>query len=176
MSDLQDYWDTFYASRASSAVPNNPSTFAGWVLPRLAAEQTVVEVGFGNARDSFWFIREGHPVIGYDFAESAVARAQSHADENSLSGRFAPLDLYDSIAVKHVVENLVDTVDRPAIYGRFLIHSLEDSGRHHLLDLSAGSLRGGGELYLEFRTGRDAAGRHLFGDDHFRIFLSRTRS
>jgi hypothetical protein len=166
-----DYWDSFYASRASGGVPEEPSAFGRWVLDELAPGQPVVEFGFGTARDALWFADRGHQVLGYDFAESAVHQAQGRADGRSLPAGFEVLDLYDGPRVDAVATELAGTVAAPALYGRFLIHSLEESGRRHLLDLAARVLNGGGQLYLEFRTGKDAGGTHLFGDDHFRVYL-----
>ena len=121
-------------------MPRDPSAFATWVAGQLRSEQTIVECGFGNARDSFWFAHHGHAVRGFDFADSAVAAAQGvAAAEPSMDARF-----------------------------QVLIHSLEDEGRHNLIEL-AGSLSG--EMYVEFRTGKDAGQTHLLGDDHYRTYL-----
>jgi hypothetical protein len=166
-----DYWDTFYASRASGSVPGDPSAFGRWVQAEIDADQPVVEFGFGTARDSLWFAEHGHQVLGLDFAETAVAQAQGRADGHKLPARFGVLDLYDTPGVARVTADLIATLARPVIYGRFLIHSLEEAGRLNLFDLSAESLAAGGALYLEFRTGKDAGGEHLFGDDHFRVYL-----
>ena len=167
---LHAYWDGFYASKACSGVPGEPSSFARWVQERLEAKATMVEFGFGTARDSMYFAEHGHEVIGYDFAETAVRRARKQAREHDLAARFDVLDLYDDDAVATVAERLVN-LDAPILYGRFLIHSLEESGRGNLLDLAAKALPRGGELLLEFRTGLDAGHQHLFGDDHFRVYL-----
>jgi hypothetical protein len=166
-----DYWDSFYASRVSSSVPEEPSAFARWVRGRLRPEQPVVELGFGTARDSLWFADQGHPVTGFDFAEHAVRRAQGQADGRGVAASFRVLDLYDGAGVEVVAKELRGTRHRPAVYGRFLVHSLEHAGRANLLDLAAAVLADGGDLYLEFRTGQDREGQHLFGDDHFRVYL-----
>ncbi len=170
-ADHHEYWDSFYASRASNAVPAAPSAFAEWTEQRLAAEQTLVEFGFGNARDSLWFARQGHAVVGYDFAQTAVHQAQGRADAEDLGASFNTLDLYDAAAVTDAGASIAARDTQPVIYGRFLIHSLEDAGRHHLFDLAAQALRAGGELYLEFRTGQDQGEEHVFGEDHFRVYL-----
>jgi len=166
-----DYWDSFYASKESGGVPEEPSAFARWVQGRLRSDQPVVEFGFGTARDSLWFATQGHGVVGYDFAESAVARSQGQADGQGVTAAFAVLDLYDDDGVQSAAKDIERTTVAPAVYGRFLIHSLEEAGRANLLDLSAEVLAEGGDLYLEFRTGQDKGARHLFGDDHFRVYL-----
>lgn len=166
-----DYWNAFYASRASAAVPAAPSAFAEWVVQRLEAGQLIAELGFGTARDALSFARRGHPVIGFDFAECAVQLAQGHADGQRLPATFSVLDLYDSNAIGVATNAIAARTSTPAIYGRFLLHALADDGRQNVLDLAAAVLPEGGELYLEFRTGRDRDEQHLFGDDHFRAYL-----
>jgi hypothetical protein len=167
----RDYWDEFYAGRASVAVPEDPSAFALWTKGRVSPEQTIVEFGFGNARDSFWFARQGHQIVGFDFAPAAVRTAQERADGQDVAATFHELDLYDSAAVADAVITIKEQAEQPVIYGRFLIHSLEHAGRHHLFDLAAEVLPSGGALHLEFRTGRDRDAEHVFGEDHFRIYL-----
>jgi hypothetical protein len=138
----------------------------------LPAGQDVVELGFGTARDSLFFARRGRPVHGFDFAESAVAHAQRVADQDAIAGQFSVLDLYDDLGVSRAAASLSSAPGTRAIYARFLVHSLEDAGRANLLRFSAAVLGGGrGELFLEFRTGKDLGQEHLFGDDHFRLFL-----
>lgn len=163
------YWDDFYKGDRSANVPRDPSAFATWVAGQLLPGQTIVECGFGNARDSFWFAHHGHAVRGYDFANSAVSAAQGASDaEPSMDARFQVLDLSDADAVAAVAADLKALPGRAAVYGRFLIHSLENHGRHNLIELARGL---SGELYVEFRTGKDAGQKHLFGDDHYRTYL-----
>ena len=139
---------------------------------QLPAGREVVELGFGTARDSLYFADSGRRVHGFDFAESAVSGARRVAAERGLAARFDLLDLYDDRAVDRVGTELTATPAVRALYGRFLVHSLEDAGRANLLRLAARVLRaGGGELFLEFRTGKDLGQEHLFGDDHFRQFI-----
>ncbi len=168
----RDYWHSFYAGRASQGVPDEPSDFARWVEAQLPAGQEVVELGFGTARDSLFFARQGRPVLGLDFADSAVEHATSQASADSLAARFDVLDLYDEAAVDRVASTLTAEPRDRAVYARFLVHSLEEPGRANLLRLGAAAVGDGvGELFLEFRTGKDLGQTHLFGDDHYRVFL-----
>lgn len=157
----RDFWDSFYKSPRSDAVPESASPFAKWVHDVMPVEASVVEFGFGNARDSLWFARNGRRVHGFDFAQSAVERARSAASAGELPATFSTLDLYDPVATLTAVDH------DSHVYGRFLIHSLEDSGRHNFLDAATGAAG----LYLEFRTGHDAVAHHAFGEDHFRKYL-----
>jgi hypothetical protein len=170
VDEQRRYWDDFYKGDRSANVPRDPSAFATWVADQLRPGQSIVECGFGNARDSFWFAHHGHAVRGFDFATSAVQAAQGvAAAEPSMDAGFQVLDLSDHAAVDAVADDLRTSLPgHTAVYGRFLIHSLEDDGRHNLIGL-ARSLSG--ELYVEFRTGKDAGQKHLFGDDHYRTYL-----
>jgi hypothetical protein len=162
----QRYWNDFYADARSAAVPREPSAFARWTGDRIGSGRVIVEFGFGTARDALWFAGEGHPVRGYDFAETAVAHANEAAA--GLDAQFGALDLGDSTATKALAAELDALPEHPLVYGRFLIHSLEDEGRHNLLVLARDA---GAELYVEFRTGQDRGHEHLFGDDHYRTYL-----
>lgn len=167
-----DYWNGFYAGTDQTRVPEEPSAFAEWVDHQLPADHEVVELGFGTARDSLYFARTGRTVRGFDFAESAVANGNVQAAARGRDCEFALLDLYDDHAVDRVAATLAAVPCSRALYGRFLVHSLEDAGRANLIRLAAQVLRvGGGELFLEFRTGKDLGEEHLFGDDHFRQFI-----
>lgn len=172
MADQEhNYWDTFYVSRRSADVPESPSDFAQWTRERIQPETPVLEFGFGTARDSLWFARSGHSVIGYDFAESAVENGSRQANENGLDAQFSVLDLYDHEASMQVGKQHAEAGVRQVIYGRFLIHSLEANGRQNLLSLAAVALPMSGSLFLEFRTGLDENASHIFGDTHFRNFV-----
>lgn len=170
MSQHADYWHTFYETHASSAVPIQPSDFAFWVAERVDPGQPIVEFGFGNGRDSFWFARQGRRLQGFDFAASAVEAATTRAFDGDEPPTFAQADLYDTERCAALGRELAG-LESPAVYGRFLLHSLEERGRNNLYDLAAAVCPGGGSLYLEFRTGYDEGERHVFGDDHFRVYL-----
>ena len=162
------YWEDFYKSARSADVPPDPSAFAAWTQERLRNEQLVVEFGFGTARDALWFLRQGHAVRGYDFATSAVDAANRHAESLPGDASFAVLDLSDTSAVGAAVDDLSAHPAAPAVYGRFLIHSLTDVGRANLIEVASGL---GAELFVEFRTGKDEGMEHIFGDDHYRTYL-----
>lgn len=166
-----DYWNSFYAGDRSTKVPGDPSAFARWTLERLRPGGLLVEFGFGTARDSLWFAAQACPVRGYDFAESAVAAATRRAEQDGLDASFSTLDLNDAEQVERTRSDLASLMERPTIYGRFLLHALTDAARSNLFDLIGGLHPHGCTFMFEFRTGRDAETAHLFGDDHYRNFL-----
>ena len=166
-----DYWNGFYAGRASGDVPEEPSaSLPGW-RRSCPPGQEVVELGFGTARDSLFFSRQGRRVQGFDFAESAVEHARRQAAEQRCPRGSTTSICTTTRKSTASPRRCRSTRFGRAVYGRFLVHSLEEAGRANLLRLSASLLGDGGELFLEFRTGKDLGQEHLFGDDHFRVFL-----
>lgn len=165
-----EYWNEFYRSRESVTVPREPSPFACWVGERDSSAGRLVDIGSGNGRDALWFARSGREVLGLDYAASAVAQAKSAASSEGLPATFETFDLYDLGQVLTMGARLAADGGPGTLYGRFLLHALEDDGRGHLWRLAETALSAGGHMYLEFRTGKDAEAKHVFGE-HFRRFL-----
>ncbi|MPZ01077.1 MAG: class I SAM-dependent methyltransferase [Actinophytocola sp.] len=164
------YWESFYSGQKSAAVPDEPSAFAQWVNERESAERPLVEIGFGTARDALWFARLGYQVRGLEYARSAVNHAIEAASNEDLPAEFDVLNLYELRQVLATGSQLAQDGTPLTLYGRFLLHAMEDDGRHNLWRIAEMALRAGGRLYLEFRTGKDAKAEHVFGE-HFRKFL-----
>lgn len=164
------YWASFYASDRRAAVPEEPSGFARWAAPRLAAPGLLVDIGTGTARDALWFCRHGNDVLGLDYAAPAIDQARRAAARDHLPATFEVFDLYQADQVGAMGSRLAQRTHPPVLYGRFLIHALRNQGRQGLWRLAGMALQSGGALYLEFRTGKDAGERHEFGE-HFRKFL-----
>jgi SAM-dependent methyltransferase len=163
------HWWPFYFGQSSAAVPAEPSPFARWVHEREPAG-AVVDIGSGTGRDSLWFARQGHDVLGLDYIPAATARAGKAAEEQGLPATFKTVNLYDLRQVLGIGGELAHRDEPPVLYGRFLVHALEDRGRHNLWRLADLCLRHGGRFYLEFRTGQDKGAEHEFGE-HFRKYL-----
>ncbi len=165
-----DHWWSFYFGRSQETVPTEPSPFARWVHDQEPPGTEIVDIGTGTGRDALWFARQGRDVLGLDYIPAATDRANDVARDQGLPARFRTLNLYDIRQVLAIGAHLAHFDTPPALYGRFLIHALEDAGRHNLWRIASMSLRRGGKFYLEFRTGLDAGAEHEFGE-HFRRYL-----
>ena len=97
-----------------------------------------------------------------------MAFAEGRAWETGSSARFRRLNLYDYRQLLTVGAQLAHERPTDAVYAWFLVHALEDEGRHNLWRFGRSVLRGTrGRLYLEFRT---EATEHEFGE-HYRQFV-----
>ena len=161
------YWQLFYATKASK-VPSDPSSFARWVAAREPRPTSLVDVGSGTGRDSLWLAGQGIDVLGCDYSTAGVSFAAERAREQQAAATFRRLNLYDLRQSLTVGALLARERDTDAVYARFLVHALENDGRHNLWRFSRSVLSGTrGRLYLEFRT---EATQHEFGE-HFRQFV-----
>lgn len=162
-------WDAFNASQGKRLV-KKPSPFARWVNTEYPSDAVLVDAGCGGGRDSRLFARTGRPVVGVDYSLGAVLRANRWAAKRAPQATFEPLNFYDTRAALAMGARLSRTDGPVDLYARFLLHALEDRGRVNFWRMASMALRGGGRLFLEFRTERDAANRHFYGN-HFRRYL-----
>ena len=154
-------WDMFYGSHKSS-LPNKPSSFAKWVAKSYPSDRPLFDIGAGNARDARWFARQsGRPTTAVDYTIGAMARAQRRVSD-SLPLSFEVINLYDAREVLALGVRLSRLEEPADLYARFVLHALEDLGREHLWRLASMALRGGGHLFLEFRTDQDRQLPHVF--------------
>lgn len=163
------HWWPFYFGSAGETVSARPSPFASWVAEREPAA-AVVDIGSGTGRDSLWFASQGHDVLGLDYIPAATERAGNTASASGLSARFLTFNLYDVRQVLAVGAELAHREDPPVLYARFLVHAIEDEGRHALWRMASMCLRRGGRFYLEFRTSQNAEEEKVYGE-HFRKYL-----
>jgi hypothetical protein len=165
------HWDTFYGGGQHRNVPKNPSPFAQWVAAEHPSSRPLVELGAGTGRDALWFAREhDRAVTGYDYSFGVVNRSNQKAARRGLPATFEVLNLYDARAVLTLGAQLARSETPCDLYARFLLHALEPVGVTNLLRLASISLRREGHLFLEFRTPRDRARPHFFGE-HSRNYL-----
>lgn len=154
-------WDAFYGAQRSS-LPNKPSSFAKWVDEHYPSDRPLFDIGAGNARDARWFARHtGRAVTAVDYTIGAMVRAKRRAGDD-LPLSFEVINLYDAREVLALGVRLSRLEEPADVYARFVLHALEDLGRENFWRLASMALRGGGHLFLEFRTDQDRHLPHVF--------------
>jgi SAM-dependent methyltransferase len=164
------HWWPFYFGKAGTTVSEAPSPFAEWVHEHESADAQIVDIGSGTGRDSLWFARQGRDVLGLDYIPAATERAGKTAVADGLPARFQTFNLYDTRQVLAMGGELSHRDEPPTLYARFLVHAVEDAGRHALWRIASMCLRRGGRFYLEFRTDENATAEKVYGE-HFRKYL-----
>ncbi len=149
-------------------MPNAPSSFATWVHETYPSTRPLVDLGAGTGRDSRFFARQGREVTAVDYVFGVLKRWADRKPEPPVLREVLNLNDYRHVAsLGHRLSRTEEPVD---LYGRFLLHALDETGRENLVRLASMSLRRGGLLFLEFRTGQDRRRPHHF-DNPRRRFL-----
>lgn len=156
-------WTDFYEGSDSDGVPTGPSAFARWMAGVEGRDALVVDVGCGTGRDVLWLARNGYPSLGLDYAPPGFDPARAAAEQEALPVSFETFNLYDLRNVLAVGTRLAHDSRPRILLARFLVHALGVDARQNLWRLAQLALRGGGRLYLEFRTPRDSTTEHAFG-------------
>ena len=75
IDDNKAYWDQFYKDFGR----RTPSQFCVSVITDLEPEASIVELGSGNGRDSFFFAEQGFRTVAMDASETAIQKCEEHA-------------------------------------------------------------------------------------------------
>ena len=142
-----DYWDEYYAARATTRRPL-PSQFATFVAGELDRPHHVIELGCGNGRDAIFFASYGHEVTAVDGSEAAVAGCASLAEALGETATF----IRSAIDDPTLADRLVESDGPKALYARFFVHAITDGEEEVFLDLAAKVTRPGDVLAVEYRT------------------------
>ncbi|OGQ05119.1 MAG: hypothetical protein A2W61_06275 [Deltaproteobacteria bacterium RIFCSPLOWO2_01_44_7] len=173
------YWNKFYEE---GYVPEEPSSFARFCLSRIQTAQAsfkenyLLELGCGNGRDAWFFIRNKVSVWACDICPVAIERVQRKARaEQYPTERFFEADFTE-------FEKGGLNSHCFAIYSRFTLHAIDEEGARRLLKWASQILPHGGLLCIEVRSVKDPlfhSGRgipvgkdaFIYEEGHYRRFV-----
>lgn len=161
------YWSKVYSEKKSISEPSNFALFlAAQCLEEVG---TLIDVGCGDGRDTYFFAETGLRCIGIDQCTTSAINfpplKNSHHNINFLQEDFTQ-SLYDTLAPKGF-----------SIYSRFTLHALSYQEEEGFLKNLANSkhLK---YLFIETRSINDELygkgteiGRHEFLTSHYRRFI-----
>ncbi|MCW2753175.1 MAG: SAM-dependent methyltransferase, partial [Marmoricola sp.] len=146
-------WNQFYRARRSD-IPSGPSAFAEWTCEQVGPRATIADLGCGTGRDSVWMTEQGHQVMSFDIAGSALWQTGRRMElAGAQPGTVRTLALNDRRSVLVAGAELARTRAPVNLYARGLVGCLDEEATEHLFLLASMSLRRGGSLFLEFSTG-----------------------
>ncbi|MFC7496711.1 MULTISPECIES: class I SAM-dependent methyltransferase [unclassified Nocardioides] len=150
------YWADYYAHNGHT----EGSSFAQFVQDRPETAGTIVDIGCGDGRDSFYFGSVGRTVVGLDRSDVGVAHARDRATGAGFGDRvtFEVVDLGDAAGLGAVLDKVAgDGQSGPVVhYTRFVLHAITEDVQETLLDVLGAKARSGDLLAAEFRTDKDA--------------------
>lgn len=163
-TEEKKYWESFYAKNRSF---DKPSPFGEFVLPFIQQNTRLLELGCGNARDTFYLSKHRDLMItALDQCENEIA----YLNENK-----------DTLKVDFVAGDFTQYVEANAfdyVYSRFTLHSVDENSEKRTLSNVQQSLKQGGLLFVEVRSTKDELygqgtrlSEHEYITDHYRRFI-----
>ena len=160
---IHNYWDNWYRKQIAPALP---SSFAEFCLKYLSPSNTIIDMGCGNGRDSFFFGSKGFETLGVDYSEIAI--------QNNIEKNHYP-------QVHFCVANFGRMKDLgvfSCVYSRFSLHTVDKDTEKLLLQWCYDHLAAEGLFCLEARSTLDPllkSGTRIGPTenftDHYRRFL-----
>ncbi len=169
----KNYWDKFYKYNGYKNDIQQNSSFAEFCQSNFFNNKKfrIIELGFGNGRDSIFFVKNNHNVVAIDQSNVAI-----DIEKEIFSSIYK-----DNIILKNtdfVLEDYCNYFDIDAFYSRFTMHSIPEEDEDIILSKVHNSLKKGGLFCIEARTIKDplygngeALGKHAFYTDHYRRFI-----
>ena len=175
IQDASAYWDSYYAQR-SSLRPMPPSQFSVFVAGEIPDDtETVVDVGCGDGRDSFFFLSSGYRVISVDASAAAIETCDgllaNRHQERAHDAQFIQLPIAQEATER--LGELVHGEGRIIVYARFLLHAVDEKTEVEFFSTLEALRKKVALVALEFRTDRD---RHQAKATpaHYRRFIRPT--
>lgn len=167
---IKRHWSTFYGQHNQHHT-TIPSSFAASVGLELEDHCHVVDIGCGNGRDSLFFARLGHEVLGLDIAAPAIGQDVSVAESEEVDNvSFEEVDVSAPESLVEVIRSVRDAASL-AIYARFFFHAITEEEETAILDVLSEHLPSGARCYFEFRTSKDEQTHKRFSD-HYRRYIN----
>jgi tellurite methyltransferase len=170
LKNTQNFWNKFYSQNVGL---NKPSNFAIWFSQKyLINNSSILELGCGNGRDSFYLSSLNHSVCAID--ASATAISNNNENNEFISLKFIELNMNDM----NNMENQKYFSKFNVIYSRFFLHAVPEHTENEILKFCNDNLNLGDLVAHEFRTTKDPLFKS--GDsisscekytDHYRRFI-----
>ena len=153
------YWNKFYSELKKS----EPSSFAQFCLQYLSTDDTLLDVGCGDGRDSLFFMEKVKNVISIDNSTQSIENLKKYSNDNN---DFQVLDI-NSLSTY----DILNTRKIDVVYCRFLLHAIKEDRENILLKWASSTLQPGGRIMIESPTTEDET-KPKYYDNHYRRFTN----
>jgi len=155
-----NHWNKFYKTFNI----RRETSFARFVLKKINKKKSMLEVGCGNGRDTFFFRKNNIDITAVD--SSSIAIKKNKLKNNS---SFKLLDFCKKKILKKKFHY---------IYARFLLHAINEQQEQNFFKNCIKSSKPKSLVFLEFRTTQDdliKKGKHISKNErifgHYRRFI-----
>jgi len=136
----KNHWENFYAKNMIS----KRSSFAQFCLKFLKKDKSILDIGSGSGRDTFFFHKNKLNSVGVDFSKTAVNKCNQICLEEK--------------NIKFLCKNIIHLNFKKKfdyIYCRFFIHAINKKEEQKLLHSLKKITKKNTILFFEFRTIND---------------------
>ena len=150
--NLISYWNNYYATK-NDILPN--SDFAKFTLKHTKREKTLIDIGCGDGRDTFFSSSKKRKSTGVDFSNMAINKNQK------LENKYLEFLYLDLNNIEHH-EVIYDYA-----YCRFLFHAIDEKLENKLLDWLKVNIKD--KVFIETRIQEDYL--ELENQNHYRRYF-----
>jgi tellurite methyltransferase len=145
-----NHWDNFY--KDFNLI--KPSSFAKFCLKNFLKNSTLVDIGCGNGRDSFFFANNEFNVICIDNCKTAInlIASANHPNINPICSKVGDLNF----------------INIDIAYSRFALHAMTEKEEDKMLEWIKKAINSGGYFCIETRSDKEDMPNYHFGADHYR--------
>ena len=159
----KSYWNKFYSKKLGV---QEPSSFAVYALKMMSDGDSILELGCGNGRDSFFFADNGIQVFALDQSKIVINQIK----KENINPRFICKDILS------VEEYFPYKIDHG--YARFVLHALNQTEADKAIKIMGRMLPPSGIFFSESRSVKSslygtgqALGQDVYETDHKRRFI-----
>jgi tellurite methyltransferase len=171
-----EYWSNYYSLNE----PKSASAFAEWCLTNhFDQKNKIIELGCGDGRDTFYFIKNGIDIHAIDRCEIAIGKNTNRYIElyKDRRKRFFNFD-FENIKDYEEIES-IKIIEKNTIYSRFVLHAISEKIEDEIINFCENKFLPGTRMYHEFRTDKDTLmkkGKKVSANeritDHYRRFIN----
>ena len=148
LKDQIGYWNIYYKN---NIVPLEPTSFAKYCLPLIKKNTTLLELGCGNGRDSYFFAKNNLSVYASDISKTAIENLKKSDPGIAMEN----LKFINGDFTNFEEEKFPEPFD--TIYSRFTLHTILKDKLDRVLNWSFKSLHSDGLILIETRISQAEA-------------------
>ncbi len=161
IKNKKSYWENFYKKNHIL----EESSFANFVLKKIK-KKTLLDIGCGNGRDTFFFLKKGIKAFGIDFSKTVIKKNNLFIKNKFILANFCS----DNLKIRSKKFDY--------IYARFFLHAINYNEENRFLKNIKKISKKNSKIFLEFRTTKDklmrsgkAISKYERFHDHYRRFI-----
>ena len=159
-----NYWNKFYKNKKILNKLNFPSQFAVFSLSEKQNESTVIEIGCGNGRDSFFFSKYFKNIYAFDKSDNAIKYNRNNY-EKIKNLNFYRYDINEHFEFSKLIKL------KKILYARFFLHTLNNDEILKFINLSSMLVNKNEKVFLEYRVLEDKNNKKIF-KNHLKNYLN----